>query len=192
MTDSLRTRVAAMMSCSLLLSFAATIASFLLISDSDFPTAYVAAVAVIPLGTSLVSALRKWRGPFVVSVGLLTVIDVLLIALLSEASVIASWSVFAAGVVALMLGSDSISMWDMVRMRRKVDPSIESLFRKALRRSVATTLLFVATAMTISIVAMAFSLGLELREFSLLLIALCVVAAMAALTLLASGSTARQ
>lgn len=176
-----------MMSCSLLFPAASTIATFLLIAGSDAPITFLAALAISLSGISLISVLKKWRTLFVVSVGVLIVIDVFLVISLSDSSVIVSWSVLAAGIVALMLGVDSMSMWGMVRVQRKVDPAIEAHFRRAIRRSVTSTLLFIVAVMAVSIIALAFSLGLEMRGFSFLLLALCVVAAMVTLTLLAMG-----
>jgi len=176
-----------MMSCSLLLPAAATTATFLLTAGSDAPIAFLASLAISLLCVSLISVLKEWMTVFVTSVGVLIVIDVFLVVLLSDSSVIVSWSILAAGIVALMLGADSMSMWGMVRVQRRVDPAIEEHFRRAIRRSVSSTLLFIVAVMAISIIALAISLGLEMRGFSFLFLALCVVAAMVTLTLLAAG-----
>jgi len=178
-----------MMSCSLLLPAAATVAVFVLIARWDGPIELPATLAIFLLGMSLLSVIVKWRDLLVIAVGVLTVVDVFLVILVSDVSVITAWLILAAGIVALMLGADSMSMWGTVRLRRKVDPAIEAHFRRAIRRSIIGTLLFIAAVMAISMIALAFSLGLEIPGFSLLLLASCVVAAMVALTLLAAGRT---
>jgi len=176
-----------MMSCSLLLPAAATIGVFVLIASSEGPIGVLAALAVFLSGMILLSLLAKWRGMLVVTVGVLIVMDVFAVVLLSDASVIMAWSILAVGIVALIVGANAIGMWDMVHTHRRVDPTIEALFRRAIRRSAVGILLFVATVMIVSIIALAFSVGMEMPGFSLLLLASCVVAAMVALTLLATG-----
>jgi len=113
--------------------------------------------------------------------------DVFAVVLLSDASVIVAWSILVVGIVALILEANAMSMWGMVHAHRKVDPTIETLFRRTIRRSVIGISLFVAAVMIVSIIALAFSVGMEMPGFSLLLLAPCVVAAMVALTLLAAG-----
>ncbi|MGD0057348.1 MAG: hypothetical protein ABSB83_05790 [Methanomassiliicoccales archaeon] len=176
-----------MMFCSLLLPAAATAGVFVLIKGSEGPIEILAALAVFLLGMTLLSLVAKWRDVLVASVGVLIVMDVFAVVLLSDASVIVAWSIFAVGIVALTLGANGVSMWGMVQTHRKVDPRIEAHFRRAIRRSVVSILLFVAAVMMVSIIALAFSVGLEIPGFSLFLLASCVVAAMVTMTLLASG-----
>jgi len=178
-----------MMFCSLLLPAAATAGVFVLIAGSGSQIEILAALAVFLLGITLLSLLAKWRDVLMASVGILIVMDVFAVVLLSDASVIVAWSIFAVGIVALTLGANAMSMWGMVQTHKKVDPRIETHFRRAIRRSVVSILLFVVAVMTVSIIALAFSIGLEVPGFSLLLLAPCVVAAMVTMTLLASGRT---
>jgi hypothetical protein len=162
----------------------ATAVTFALIWDSEGPIDVLAVVVVFLILVASLTLILKRRDAFAATISALVVIDSFAIVLLSNTIVIVPWSILMAGIASISVGANAMSMWEMVKVRREVDPRFEAPSKRAIRRWTISVLFLVTTVMIISIIALALSTGVKILNFSLPLIAACVIAIMISLTLL--------
>jgi hypothetical protein len=165
----------------------ATAGTFALIWDSGGPKDVLAVLVVLLILVAFLALILKNRDTFAATISALVVIDSFAIVLLSDTIVIVPWSILLVGIASISIGTNAMSMWEMVKVRREVDPRFEEPSKRAIRRWIINVLFLVATVMTTSIITLALSTGVKILDFSLPLIAACVIAVMISLTLLVAG-----
>lgn len=183
----MRTRLMLSIFASILTPTIATAGTFALIWDSGGPIDVLAIVVVFLILVASFALFLKHRDAFAATISTLVVIDSFAIVLLSDTIVIVPWSILLAGIASISVGANAMSMWQMVKVRREVNPRFEGPSKRAIRRWIINVLFLVATVMTTSIITLALSTGVKILNFSLPLIAACVIAVMISLTLLVAG-----
>mgnify|MGYP005848926101 CR=1 FL=1 len=175
-----------MMAASLAVPAVITMIALLYANERESWWTYSLAASVVLLALAAAAVILGRRTPFALSVGALTVLDTVVIILLSESQITVAWGAFVGGVVAIIFGDNSMEMWRMVSSPRRVSPAAEAHFLKAIRRLVSSILLFAAAVMVVSMIVLVLSTSIQMASFPLIFVAVCVICVMISLTLLTS------